>query len=155
MIGILGIGPSRSKLGTSSMSTDIDPQQISAAPPAAPFVERHTGRNRGTHIVERRRTNRMDLRLAAFVECRGKARVACEVRNISSMGALVVFSSPVVIPDRLTLSIPSESFEAICDVKHRSLDRLGLLFRTNRHEAGQRFASPYKSIEHCWHGVVF
>jgi methyl-accepting chemotaxis protein len=89
--------------------------------------------------TDRRGPVRKDVALAAKVGFRDRPPVACIVRNISAMGALLEFSSSVVVPEQFRIIIESEMFTADCEVRHHTGRTVGVMFTSSRLEAMARF----------------
>jgi len=89
---------------------------------------------------ERRARPRTNVMLSASIKVANGGNLMCTVMNVSPMGALIVFSGATLVPENFKLSIPECFFEAECRVRHRSADRVGVLFETNRREALARFS---------------
>ena len=73
-------------------------------------------------IAERRRTLK-----AGTIEFSGGG-IDCTVRNISETGAALEVVSPLFIPDRFTLYVPSDQFKRPCHVVWRKEKRIGIAF---------------------------
>ena len=54
--------------------------------------------------------------------------IDCTVRNISETGAALEVVSPLFIPDRFTLFVPSDQFKRPCHVVWRKEKRIGIAF---------------------------
>jgi PilZ domain len=52
----------------------------------------------------------------------------CAVRNLSETGAALEVFTPLYIPDRFTLSVPSEQIKRRCHVVWRKERRIGVAF---------------------------
>jgi PilZ domain len=63
----------------------------------------------------------------AFIEI-GGGTLDCVVRNLSETGAAIEVLTPLYIPDRFTLSIPSEQIKRQCHVVWRKGRRFGIAF---------------------------
>jgi hypothetical protein len=64
---------------------------------------------------------------AGLIECGGEA-IACTVRNVSETGAAIEVVTPLYIPDRFTLVIPSERSRRPCKIVWRKESRIGIAF---------------------------
>ena len=58
----------------------------------------------------------------------GGGGVDCTVKNLSDTGAALEILSPLYIPDRFTLFVPSDQLERRCHVVWRKERRLGIAF---------------------------
>ena len=54
--------------------------------------------------------------------------IDCTVRNVSETGAALEVVSPLFIPDRFTLFVPSDQFKRRCHVVWRKEKRIGVEF---------------------------
>ena len=54
--------------------------------------------------------------------------IDCTVKNLSETGAALEVLSPLYIPDRFTLSVPSDEIKRSCHVVWRKQRRLGIAF---------------------------
>jgi hypothetical protein len=88
---------------------------------------------------DRRSDVRREVDLDAHIRLRTGELVACRVLNVSAGGALVHLDQARLLPDEFSLSIPSEAFEAACEVRHRTGQRVGVMFMSNRREAIAKF----------------
>lgn len=84
---------------------------------------------------ERRNAPRREVRLAAKAGVRFDAPVACIVRNISPMGALIEFPQSMALPKTFRIAIDSAMFSAECELRHQNGCMAGVMFITNRMEA--------------------
>jgi hypothetical protein len=75
-----------------------------------------------TRVVPRRR------RLKAGTIQFGGGGIDCTVRNISETGAALEVVSPLFIPDRFTLFVPSEQLKRLCRIAWRKQKRIGVTF---------------------------
>jgi PilZ domain len=75
-----------------------------------------------TRVVPRRR------RLKAGTIEFGGGGIDCTVRNISETGAALEVVSPLFIPDRFTLFVPSEQLIRPCRIAWRKQKRIGVTF---------------------------
>jgi hypothetical protein len=58
----------------------------------------------------------------------GSASLDCRVRNLSETGAALEALSPLRIPDRFTLIVPTENLKRDCRVVWREGRRIGVAF---------------------------
>jgi hypothetical protein len=75
-----------------------------------------------TRITPRRR------RLKAGTIEFGGGGIDCTVRNISETGAALEVMTPLFIPDRFTLHVPSEQLKRLCRIAWRKQKRIGVTF---------------------------
>ena len=75
-----------------------------------------------TRIAPRRRTLK-----AGTIEFGGGC-IDCTVRNISATGAALDVVTPLFIPDRFTLFVPSEQLKRPCHIVWRKEKRIGVTF---------------------------
>lgn len=66
----------------------------------------------------------------------GGAAISCMVRNISATGALLEVESPLGIPERFVLVVPSDQLSRPCRTIWKSERRLGVRFDRPR-DAGE------------------
>jgi len=64
---------------------------------------------------------------AGTIEC-GGGKFECTVKNLSDAGAALQVLSPLYVPDRFTLSVPSDRLNRRCQVVWRKERRLGVAF---------------------------
>ena len=64
---------------------------------------------------------------AGTIESGGGA-LDCIVRNLSETGAALEVVTPLFIPDRFTLFIPSDQFKRPCHIVWRKEKRIGVAF---------------------------
>lgn len=64
---------------------------------------------------------------AATIEFGGGA-IDCTVRNLSPIGAALDVVTPLFIPDRFTLCVPSEQLKRPCHIAWRKEKRIGVRF---------------------------
>ena len=99
-----------------------------------------------SHIkTEQRRFGRRRALIHAFIVNKNGHRIPCIVRNISTGGALLEVRDPKLVPNRLKLLIDADSFEADCDIRHRTAHGVGIYFRDiriARHGCDTRFIGP-------------
>jgi PilZ domain len=89
--------------------------------------------------LDQRRTHRHTVRLKAHVKVFGRARIPCEVHNIASTGALIVFPVAIALPEAIRLDIDADLFEAQCEICHRSGGQFGVRFTSNLRGAFARY----------------
>ncbi|MBN9602618.1 MAG: PilZ domain-containing protein [Afipia felis] len=77
-------------------------------------------------MTEKRIAQRRRILKAGFIETSGG--INCFVRNISETGASIEVSTPLFIPDRFTLHIPSDQLSRRCHIVWRNGKRFGLAF---------------------------
>jgi hypothetical protein len=58
----------------------------------------------------------------------GGGAIDCIVRNLSNTGAALDVTSPIGIPDRFTLVLPTDGLHMPCHVVWRKQRRLGVAF---------------------------
>jgi hypothetical protein len=58
----------------------------------------------------------------------GGGGLDCTVRNLSETGAALEVVTPLFIPDRFTLFIPSDQFKRPCHIVWRKEKRIGVAF---------------------------
>jgi PilZ domain len=58
----------------------------------------------------------------------GGGGLHCTVRNLSETGAALEVVTPLFIPDRFTLFIPSDQFKQPCHIVWRKENRIGVEF---------------------------
>jgi hypothetical protein len=75
-----------------------------------------------TRTAPRRRTLK-----AGTIEF-GGGGIDCTVRNISETGAALEVVTPLFIPDRFTLFVPSEQLKRLCRIAWRKQKRIGVTF---------------------------
>ena len=75
-----------------------------------------------TRTAPRRRTLK-----AGTIEFGGSG-IDCTVRNISETGAALEVVTPLFIPDRFTLFVPSEQLKRPCRIAWRKQKRIGVTF---------------------------
>ena len=78
--------------------------------------------------VERREFGRRKTVIHAWAFPRGRARVPCIIRNISTTGALLEFAFGAPKAESFRLVVPSLQQEWTCDVRHRRPKLLGVYF---------------------------
>jgi len=78
-------------------------------------------------MTESRISQRHRTLKAGSISSGGDA-IDCTVRNLSEAGANLEVVTPLFIPDRFTLVIPSTDFKRSCRVIWRKEKRLGVAF---------------------------
>lgn len=68
----------------------------------------------------------------------GGAAISCVVRNISALGALLEVESPLGIPERFILVVPSDQLSRPCRTIWKSERRIGVRFERSRDAGGIR-----------------
>jgi hypothetical protein len=58
----------------------------------------------------------------------GGGGIDCTVKNLSDTGAALEVLSPLYIPDRFTLLVPTDQFKRRCHVVWRKERRMGIAF---------------------------
>jgi PilZ domain len=58
----------------------------------------------------------------------GGGGIDCTVRNLSETGAALEVVTPLFIPDRFTLFVPSDQFKRPCHIVWRKEKRIGIAF---------------------------
>ena len=58
----------------------------------------------------------------------GGGGIDCTVRNLSDTGAALEVVTPLFIPDRFTLFVPSDQFKRSCHIVWRKEKRIGVAF---------------------------
>lgn len=76
---------------------------------------------------EQRAAPRRRILKGATIEFGGGA-IDCTIRNISDLGAALEVVTPLFIPDRFTLYIPSDRFKRHCHIVWRQEHRIGVAF---------------------------
>ena len=80
-------------------------------------------------MQERRRTARTKVQKSAKVIMDSYSGfVACTVRDISTQGACIDFTTPLQIPDKFMLSFDSFRSARLCRVRWRAEQRVGVAF---------------------------
>jgi hypothetical protein len=78
-------------------------------------------------MVEKRTTHRNRVFKAGTIEFGGSA-IDCTIRNVSNNGAALDVASPVGIPEKFTLVLPSDGLTFRCRVVWRKERRIGVVF---------------------------
>ncbi len=78
-------------------------------------------------MVEKRANPRHRVLKAGTIEFGGGV-IDCTVRNLSKAGAALDVTSPVGIPDKFTLVIPSDGQRFACRIIYRKEKRIGVAF---------------------------
>jgi hypothetical protein len=76
---------------------------------------------------ERRNITRQRVLKTGAIEFGGSA-IDCTVRNLSKIGAALDVPSPVGIPDKFDLVIPTDALRFACRVVWRKAQRIGVRF---------------------------
>jgi PilZ domain len=76
---------------------------------------------------EHRATPRHKKLKAGTIEFGGDP-IDCTVRNLSAAGAAIDVLSPLFIPDRFTLHVPTEHLKRPCHIVWRKEKRIGVAF---------------------------
>lgn len=76
---------------------------------------------------ESRKVPRQRVLKAGTISFGGSA-IDCTVRNISDAGANLEVVTPLFIPDRFTLIVPSTGFKQPCHIVWRRERRMGVAF---------------------------
>lgn len=97
----------------------------------------------GRRNVEEKRESLSTRVLKAGSISFGDAVISCMVRNISATGALLEVESPLGIPERFLLVMPSDQLSRPCRTIWKSERRLGVRFERPR-DAGETF--PGKAL---------
>ena len=63
-----------------------------------------------------------------IIELGGGESISCTVRNLSETGAAVEVMTPLFIPERFTLVVPTESLNQRCHIVWRKERRMGVAF---------------------------
>jgi hypothetical protein len=78
-------------------------------------------------MVEKRTTNRSRVFKAGTIEFGGSA-IDCTIRNVSNDGAALDVASPVGIPEKFTLVLPSDGQTFPGRIVWRKERRIGVVF---------------------------
>ena len=78
-------------------------------------------------MKEHRTASRLRKFKAGTIEC-GSGEFECTVKNLSDVGAALHVLTPLYIPDRFTLTVPSYRLNRRCQVVWRKERRLGVAF---------------------------
>lgn len=81
---------------------------------------------------ERRRVQRHRTLKAGLIAFNRAGTIACRVRNMSELGALLEVAGPAGIPDEFVLVITNEALKRPCRVIWRQPTRLGVEFVSSR-----------------------
>ena len=76
---------------------------------------------------EHRSTPRRRILKTGSIEFAG-SKIACTVRNLSEAGAALEVVTPLFIPERFTLVMPSEPLKRPCHIVWRKDKRIGVAF---------------------------
>lgn len=90
---------------------------------------------------DRRRTVRREVSLAAHFQFKGHVGwIACEIVNISPMGALLKPALPTIASGEIRLQIAQDFFEATAEIRHQDGKTIGIEFTSSRIEALARYS---------------
>ena len=78
-------------------------------------------------MIEKRAVPRHRVLKAGTIEF-GGSTIDCSVRNVSKAGAALEVATPVGIPEKFTLLIPSNKLRFACRVIYRKEKRIGVAF---------------------------
>jgi hypothetical protein len=78
-------------------------------------------------MPHRRNASRRRVLKTGFIEF-GDTGIECTVRDISESGAAIHVVTPLYIPDRFTLFIPTEQSRRTCRIAWRKGGRMGVVF---------------------------
>jgi hypothetical protein len=87
---------------------------------------------------EQRQFGRRRTLIHAIVVTSNGCRQSCIVRNVSSGGALLELSDPHKLPVHFKLIVGADRFEAECEIRHRTANGVGVLFKGVRIARGGR-----------------
>lgn len=93
-------------------------------------------------MEEKRESSRTRILKAGSISF-GGAAISCMVRNISATGALLEVESPLGIPERFLLVVPTDQLSRPCRTIWKSERRLGVRFERLR-DAGEAFAGKVR-----------
>jgi hypothetical protein len=79
------------------------------------------------NVAEKRTTSRSRVFKTGKIEFGGSA-IDCTIRNVSKNGAALDVASPVGIPEKFTLILPSDGLHFPCRVVWRKERRIGVVF---------------------------
>jgi PilZ domain len=82
-------------------------------------------------MEQKRRAPRRRTLKAGTIEF-GGAAIDCTMRNVSQTGAALNVASPLGIPEKFTLIVPSENLRRNCRVVYRKDWRIGVTFEEER-----------------------
>jgi hypothetical protein len=88
---------------------------MAASPSKVPIMQEH-------RVAPRRR-----MLKSGTIEF-GGGGFDCTVRNLSETGAALEVLTPLFIPDRFTLFVPSDQFKRPCHIVWRKDKRIGIAF---------------------------
>jgi hypothetical protein len=74
-----------------------------------------------------RTTPRRRILKAGSIQVGGDA-IDCTVRNVSETGAALEVVTPLFIPDRFTLAVPTDQLKRPCRIVWRKPGRIGVTF---------------------------
>ena len=78
--------------------------------------------------MDEKRTTRRHRKLKAGTIEFGGGGIDCTVRNMSDTGAALEVVTPLFIPDRFTLFVPTDNFKKPCHIVWRKEKRIGVAF---------------------------
>ena len=87
---------------------------------------------------EQRQFGRRRTLIHAIVVTPNGCRQSCIVRNVSQGGALLELSDPHKLPVHFKLIVGADRFEADCEIRHRTENATGVLFKSIRIGRGGR-----------------
>lgn len=96
--------------------------------------------DRNAVVRERRKARRYEVSFKAKAGLKADQPTPCTVRNVSALGALLEFDSPVKIPRYFRIAIEAPRFSADCEVRHRTGNSVGVMFTSNRADALDLFS---------------
>jgi len=79
-------------------------------------------------MIERRAAPRHRVLKHGTLAFRDGGAIDCTVRNLSETGAALEVVTPLFIPDRFTLVVPSDQLRRPCHVAWRKDRRIGVAF---------------------------
>ncbi|MEQ1650017.1 MAG: PilZ domain-containing protein [Hyphomicrobiaceae bacterium] len=92
-----------------------------------------------SNSTDRRIDFRTSVSLPAHIKVAGRARIPCRVLNVSASGALIEMSEDIQLPEHFRLDIDGDLFEAMCELRHSEMRRIGVEFTSNRQGALARY----------------
>lgn len=87
---------------------------------------------------EQRQFGRRRTLIHAIVVTPNGGRQSCIVRNVSQGGALLELRDPHKLPVHFKLIVGADRFEADCELRHRTENATGVLFKSIRIGRGGR-----------------
>jgi hypothetical protein len=79
-------------------------------------------------MSEHRIAPRRRIFKAGTIEFGGDGGIDCTVKNLSDTGAALEVLSPLYVPDRFTLVVPTDQLKRRCHVVWRKQRRIGIAF---------------------------